>query len=237
MPALKKYSRKLEYSYAPGVFATIEAIKNRPEAVSRVLVSLKLEEDILKKLMSLCSASGVRIEEADKALSRISQRESFLSAAVFEKRQTIENTAKKHIVLHNPQDMGNIGTIMRSALGFGFCNIAIIKPSADPFDPKVVRAAMGAHFSLNIKEYENFEEYKKANINRVFYPFMLDGSMPLDEAEISPQENFALVFGNEGSGLPDEFANIGRAVRIPHSDKIDSLNLAVAAAIGMYKFK
>ena len=77
MPELKKYSRKLEYSYAPGVFATIEAIKNRPEAVSRVLVSLKLEEDILKKLMSLCSASGVRIEEADKALSRISQRESF----------------------------------------------------------------------------------------------------------------------------------------------------------------
>ncbi|MBR6752691.1 MAG: TrmH family RNA methyltransferase, partial [Clostridia bacterium] len=47
----------------------------------------------------------------------------------------------------------------------------------------------------------------------------------------------ALVMGNEGSGLPPEFAQMGRAVRIPHADDIDSLNLAIATAIGMYTFK
>ncbi len=237
MPSLKKYSRKLEYSYAPGTFATIEALKNRPEAVTRVLISTKIDDNILKKLIPLCSGNGVRMEQADKALSRISQRESFMSAAVFEKRQSISNAEKKHIVLHNPQDMGNIGTIMRTALGFGFYNIAIISPSADPFDPKVVRAAMGAHFSLNIKEFDSFDEYKKDNANRVFFPFMLNGSVPLDEAKNKGDDSFALIFGNEGSGLSAEFASIGNAVRIPHSGKIDSLNLAVAAAIGMYKFK
>ena len=43
--------------------------------------------------------------------------------------------------------------------------------------------------------------------------------------------------GNEGSGLPPEFARMGQPVRIPHSGEIDSLNLAVAAAIGMYAFR
>ena len=42
--------------------------------------------------------------------------------------------------------------------------------------------------------------------------------------------------GNEGSGLPHAFAQLGTPVRIQHSDKIDSLNLAIAASIGMYVF-
>ena len=45
-----------------------------------------------------------------------------------------------------------------------------------------------------------------------------------------------VLFGNEGSGLPPEFAGCGQPVRIPSNDRIDSLNLAVAAAIGIYSF-
>ena len=60
--------------------------------------------------------------------------------------------------------------------------------------------------------------------------------MPLDEASEEPRTPFSLIMGNEGSGLPPEFAHMGQAVRIPHSDEIDSLNLSVAAAIGMYVF-
>ena len=47
---------------------------------------------------------------------------------------------------------------------------------------------------------------------------------------------FSLVFGNEASGLPDEFAQWGISTLIPHSSRIDSLNLAIAAGIGMYAF-
>ena len=60
--------------------------------------------------------------------------------------------------------------------------------------------------------------------------------MPLEEGAVQKKEPFALIMGNEGSGLPPEFARIGQPVRIPHSDAIDSLNLSVAAAIGMYAF-
>ena len=58
----------------------------------------------------------------------------------------------------------------------------------------------------------------------------------LEEAVQSVQRPYALVFGNEGSGLPPEFAEMGQAVRIPHNDKIDSLNLSIAVGIGAYAF-
>ncbi|MDO5022526.1 MAG: TrmH family RNA methyltransferase [Eubacteriales bacterium] len=236
MPTLKKYTRKLNYSYAPGLFASIEALKNKPESVQRILISTKLEDQLLEKLLTLCKEKNIRMEQADKALSRISQKENCLAAAVFEKTQHIDNSESRHLILHHPQDMGNVGTILRTALGFGFLDIAIITPAADVFDPRVVRASMGAHFSLNIKEYESFEEYKSENSERIFYPFMLDGATALEDACAHKKEPFALIFGNEGSGLPKEFSHIGKAVKIPHSDKIDSLNLAIAAAIAMYGF-
>ena len=65
---------------------------------------------------------------------------------------------------------------------------------------------------------------------------MLTGSTPLDEAAASRAERCALVMGNEATGLPEEFARYGSPVRIPHSGDIDSLNLAIAAGIGMYAF-
>lgn len=64
-----------------------------------------------------------------------------------------------HVVLHHISDAGNLGTILRSALGFGYKDIAIIRPATDPFDPHTVRASMGAIFSLRIREYETMDEY------------------------------------------------------------------------------
>jgi len=57
-----------------------------------------------------------------------------------------------------------------------------------------------------------------------------------EEATRQVQTPYALVFGNEGSGLPPEFAQMGQAVRIPHSNEIDSLNLSIAVGIGAYAF-
>ena len=47
---------------------------------------------------------------------------------------------------------------------------------------------------------------------------------------------FSLIFGNEAAGLPVEFASVGQSVRIRHTDSIDSLNLSLAAGIGLYEF-
>ena len=177
------------------------------------------------------------METADRVLARISGKENCFAAAVFEKFEDEPAADKPHVVLHNPGDSGNVGTILRTALGLGIEDVALIRPCVDVFDPKTVRASMGSVFSLRIKVYDSFEDYRAAFPDRPLYPFMLDASIPLQEAVKTKPPVWTLVFGNEGRGLPKEFASYGQAVRIESNDKVDSLNLAIAAGIGIYQFR
>ncbi len=237
MPSLEAYSRSLNYSYALGLFPASELMKKRPELARRLLVSTKAEgSEGLEALRALCAEHRVREEHADKILSRVSGKENCFAAIVFDKFQSELSMDGNHLVLHHPSDKGNLGTMLRTALGFGYRNIAVIRPGADAFDPHVVRASMGAIFGLNLRYYDDFDAYRAEFPGHMLYPFMLDASVPLAQGVAGRKEPFSLIMGNEGSGLPPEFAACGQPVRIPHSSEIDSLNLSVAAAIGMYAF-
>lgn len=237
MPSLSPYKSDLDYSYAPGVFPSMECLLHRPEQVRRLLVhSAAMGHEGVDKLRALAEQHSIRIEEADRALARISGKENCYAAAVFEKFKDTLSPDKPHIVLHNPGDSGNVGTILRTALGLGIEDIALIRPCVDLFDPKTVRASMGALFQLRVTVYNQFDEYQKAFPNRPLYPFMLDASVPLQEAITKKPALWTLVFGNEGKGLPKEFSSLGQPVRIESNSKVDSLNLAIAAAIAIYEF-
>ena len=239
MPSLEGYKNSLDYSYAPGVFPAMEYLLHRPESVRRLLVhSSAAGREGMEKLISLAGERRVRVEEADRALARISGKENCYAAAVFAKFTDELSPGKPHVVLHQPGDSGNVGTIMRTALGLGIENMALIRPCADPFDPKTVRASMGSLFGLRLHVYESFEDYRREFPEQVLYPFMLDASVPLgDVIRGSIPAAYSLIFGNEGSGLPASFAGYGRPVRIESNDKVDSLNLAIAAGIAMYAFQ
>ena len=238
MPSLEAYGRHLDYSYAPGVFPSMECMLKRPELARRLLISSKGQDsEGVGKLTRLAAEKGVRVEVADKALGRISGKDNCFAAVVFEKRPADLSPDQDHIVLHHIADQGNLGTILRTALGFGWHDIAVIRPAADAFDPKVVRASMGAIFSLRLREYEDFDSYRRDFPGHDAYPFMLDGSCEMDAAVPGIQRPCSLIFGNEGAGLPGEFQQVGRPVRIPSSDEVDSLNLSIAAAIGIYAFR
>ena len=237
MPTLEAYHSDLDYSYAPGIFPAMECLLYRPETVRRLLVhSAAAGREGTGKLTALAAEHQIRIEEADRALGRISGKENCYAAAVFGKFRDLLRKDLPHVVLHCPGDTGNIGTILRTALGFGVEDVALIRPCADVFDPRTVRASMGSLFRLRVRVFGSFEEYRKEFPERKLYPFMLDASVPLQEIREIP-EVYSLIFGNEGSGLPAEFASAGQAVRIESNEKVDSLNLAAAAAIGIYFFR
>ena len=236
MPSLEAYRSELDYSYAPGVFPSMECLLHRPETVRRLLVhSAAAGREGVGKLTALAEEHRIRIEEADRALGRISGKENCYAAAVFGKFRDKLRKDRPHTVLHRPGDSVNVGTILRTALGFGMEDVALIRPCVDVFDPRTVRASMGSLFRLRVRVYDSFEDYRADFPDRTLYPFMLDASVPLREIREIP-EQYSLVFGNEGSGLPAEFASMGQAVRIESNDKVDSLNLAVAAGIGIYYF-
>lgn len=237
MAKLEAYDKSLDYSYAPGIFPATECLRNAPERCLRLLLSSASERsEGAQKLRAQAEAIGVRTEIADRALERISKKENCFAAMVYKKQEGVFDDGAPHIVLVNPSDSGNLGTILRTALGFGLTNIAIIRPAVDSDDPRVTRASMGAAFSLHIRHFDSFEEYRTQFPERQLFPFMLTGAVPLDEAVGRVRGEYALVFGNEATGLPDEFAGWGTSTLIPHSSRIDSLNLAIAAGIGMYAF-
>lgn len=237
MPSLSMYKSDLDYSYAPGIFPSMECLTHRPEQVHRLLLhSSAAGREGADRLKAKAEEIGVRVEEADRVLARISGKENCYAAAVFGKFEDAPDPAKPHVVLHNPGDSGNVGTILRTALGLGIEDVALVRPCVDVFDPKTVRASMGSLFALRVKVYETFEDYRKEFPERKLYPFMLDASVPLQEALKEKPETWTLVFGNEGRGLPAEFARMGQAVRIESNDRVDSLNLAIAAGIGIYQF-
>ena len=238
MPSLSGYKPEVDYSYAPGIFPSMECLLGRPEKVRRLLIHSGAEgREGIGKLLALAGERGIRAEEADRALSRISGKENCYAAAVFSKFEDALDPEKPQVLLHQPGDAGNVGTILRTALGLGVEDVALVRPCADLFDPRTVRASMGSLFRLRVRVYDSFGAYRAEMGEREYYPFMLDASVPLQEALKKPvSRRRTLIFGNEGRGLPPEFARIGQPVRIPSNEKVDSLNLAIAAGIGLYAF-
>ncbi len=236
MPSLQAYTSGLAYSYTAGVYPSLKLMEDAPALAMRLLLSDKATGDGVDKLRARCARYGVREEIAPKALSRILGKDNVFAAIVFQKQTQVLDTQRPHIVLYQPMDEGNLGTIQRTMLGFGLRDLAVIRPAADPFEPRVVRASMGALFSLNVTQYDDFAAYRADYPGHTLYPFMLDGAMDLDAAAAAKPKAYTLVFGNEGAGLPPAFADYGQAVKIRQSEAIDSLNLAVSAAIAMYAF-
>ena len=237
MPKLEAYSRKLPYSYALGLFPSLTLISTRPELAQRLLLNPEgMGNEGVEKLRALCREKGVREEEAGRVLRRESKKDNCYAGVVFEKREGVLDAGKDHAVLCQISDNGNLGTALRSLLGFGYEDVALIRPCVDAFDPHVLRASMGAFYRMRVRTFDSFDDYRAAFPERPLYPFMLDGSKPLDQVAAQAQKPFSLVFGNEAAGLPARFAQLGQSVRIPQSDEIDSLNLAVAVSVGSYAF-
>ncbi len=184
------------------------------------------------RIEELCKGRHIRVETNDRAVERLAHKENAYAVGVFRKYTGTLNAEANHIVLVNPGDMGNLGTIIRTALGFGLSNLALVRPAADIFDPKVVRASMGALFNVTFQYYDSFAQYRDT-FSHNLYPFMTNGTTALAQAHfISP---FALIFGNESAGLPDDYLSVGTGVTIPHTRKIDSLNLTIAVGIALYE--
>ena len=233
----KRYNEKAEYSYCFGPFPTFELIENRPQEAIEVLYHSQTSEAIREKLQRICQDQGIPCEQNDKVIQRIRDKENCLVIGVFKKHESVLSMDRPHVVLVNPSDMGNLGTIIRTAVGFGIPDLAIIRPGAAICHPKTVRASMGSLFRLNFQYFDSFAEYKRAyGEDRKMYPFMLKGSVGLDQLQRDEGELYSLIFGNEATGLPDEFLGEGQSVRIRHTDNIDSLNLSLAAGIAIYEF-
>ena len=232
-----RYKHNLDFTYALGATLVFELLKTKPEAVRRIFLkpSLKKDSQEIKDLLNLAEQHKIEIFESDKPFNILSPKDNCFIIAEFSKTTSKLDPAKSNLVLVNPSDAGNIGTIVRTAVGLGYQNIAVISPAVDVYDPKAIRATMGAIFHANVQYYANINEFLKLFPTHSRYSFMLKGAHNFDKTEIKAP--FSLIFGNEASGLPDEYAELATSVKIPQSSEIDSFSLPIAASIAMYECK
>lgn len=226
----EKYKKELDYSYALGITLTFELLFHKPKYLIDVYYHSSFNGEAKEKMDHLLTTLGKKAQTNDKLFNIVSSKENVYVIGIFKKFETTLSKGN-HLVLVNPSNAGNLGTIIRTSLGFKVTNIAIIKPAVDIFDPKTIRASMGAIFNLNISLYNSFDDYLK-KFNNNLYPFMLKGKEKLHQ--VTFEEPFSLIFGNEATGLPDNYLNYNSVI-IAHSKNIDSLNLPNAVSIAIYE--
>lgn len=141
---------------------------------------------------------------------------------------------QKLLLLDSIQDPGNLGTIIRSSVAFNIDTIIINDKCADPYSDKVIRSSQGMLFHSNIikRDIQTFINEIKGKI-----PILgtkVDGGKDLKTLE--KISNFAIIMGNEGSGVDKQILNLcDEYLYIPMNPKCESLNVGVATSIILYE--
>lgn len=153
------------------------------------------------------------------------------------KKENDEIIGDKLLVLDDIQDPGNLGTIIRSAVAFNIDTIVLSEATVDLYNPKVLRAAQGMNFHINIISRNIYEIIALLrNIKIPVYGTEVSGGIDIRSLKQSDKERFALVVGNEGNGVRVEVkALCDKCLYITTNKEVESLNVAIATSILLYE--
>ena len=141
---------------------------------------------------------------------------------------------KRIMLLEGIKDLGNLGTILRTACAFYVDGIILYGNCADLYSPKCVRSAVGNLWKLPVL-YTN----KPEDLKELFSDYQRIATLPLAQTtlkDFKPQEKYLVMFGSEADGLSDTLKSFSTdAVKIEMNSSVESLNLAISCAVVMYK--
>lgn len=137
------------------------------------------------------------------------------------------------VLLDGVQDPGNLGSILRSAAAAGIKQVFCSAGSAFCWSPKVLRAAMGAHFVLEIFEQVDLV----ALVRDSTIPVLATSGYAAEQLySLDLRTDVAWVLGHEGQGVSDELLTLAtHRVAVPHLGKVESLNVAACAAVCFFE--
>jgi len=186
------------------------------------------------KIIELCKKNKIEFsiisDEEIKKISDTITPSGILGICKLKNESSLNLESKRWLYLYKLSDPGNLGSILRTAAWFKIKNIALSNNSADPFNPKVVRSAVGAHTYLNI--------HRNIDYNIFFdYEYLLIGADPngLNKIEnIDYNKKLVLVLGGEAHGLDNIIRNkLNKVISIKKIGYGESLNVAIAGSIIM----
>lgn len=169
-----------------------------------------------------------------RALSVIGQAQGVLFVADHDMPVPPPRIAHACIWLDRIQDPGNVGTLLRTAAAAGIGHAYLSSQCAAAWSPRVLRSAQGAHFSMVIYEQVDLQQAGRQLDVPLYATALARDSASLYEVEIPAR--CAWLFGNEGQGIaPELLAMADQCVHIPQDERVESLNVGVAAGICLFE--
>lgn len=167
-------------------------------------------------------------EEIIKKLSDVQSPQGIIGVCKMKEKEAVQG---KIVLLDRLQDPGNMGTLIRSAVAFGF-NTMVIDQCVDIYNPKVIRATQGALFKMNIIE-ENILSFMDNHKHIEFLATDLSSVIHLEDLEVR-SDNLGIILGNEGNGVRKEIIDASDLIFKLKMQNMESLNAGVAGSIIMY---
>ncbi len=206
-----------------------------------------LDNDIVEKMLKCQNNGTIILCVNDQVFSKLTEEsapQGVIAVCEFllEKHRrftVVENWDfnEKILMLESVRDPGNIGTIIRNAAAFGIDRLVFSSDCADIYSQKVIRAAMGAIFKVNIDIVDDFIgtiKILQKNGKRVLSAALNKNSLVLGKIELSNKD--VVVVGNEGHGLSNDVISASdETIFIPMCENTESLNAAIASSIFMWE--
>lgn len=158
------------------------------------------------------------------------------AVGVCQKIETWPEASRRVLILDNVQDPGNVGTLIRTARSFSYDAVYCSADSCDLYNEKTIRSTQGAMFHIPVIYCDIPQLIRELQRDGfTVYSAALDASIPLSEA--AEKDKMALILGNEGQGIRKNVQAASDACVRIEMDGFESLNVAVAGGILMYRFR
>ncbi len=224
----KRYRKKQALFLIEGVKLVQEALKTGAE-LEAVVVSEQadLPDALLQRLPKSFTFKAAMADFAE--LHTQEHPEGIVAVLPLPDAPALETVPGPAFVLEGVRDPGNLGTLLRTADWFGFPAVYLTNDCVDAYNPKVVRAAMGAHFRVQLFVLDDLPAFVDANAHRMIATQL--GGEPLEVSALSARD--LIVLGSESHGL--SAAVLGHpevlCVEIPGGGEAESLNVSMAGGI------
>ncbi len=167
-------------------------------------------------------------------MKKISDQKSISDNAAIVRYIPEQKISGNVLILDDIQDPGNLGTLIRSSIAFGFNNIILSDESVDLYNPKVIRATEGMIFNINVIRTNIIEYIPK--LKEMGYKILVSDVVSGKDIKDEICNNIALVLGNEGKGVHKNIKELcDELVNIKMDKACESLNVGVAGSILMYE--
>ncbi len=190
------------------------------------------QPDLVAQIERMCPVYLVAGEILNKISETVSPQSIVAVAAM--PALSLPPVGALSLVLDGVQDPGNGGTLLRTAAAAGVDQALFGPGCVDPFNSKVIRAAMGAHFRLPIRVLAQWQAvWEILSAEQTLYVACAEGRVLYDDVDWGKPS--VLVLGNEAHGSSSQIREKGTTVAIPMAAMTESLNVAAAGAIILFE--